>query len=101
MDHNISDVVSCILEHFDESGIAQIATSSELLGQLPTILAMVGLSTNEIGLLALRRLDLAILVSLGAPVISPLRSFGCRNPLEIVKQHKREVASKTTAVKKW
>lgn len=78
-------VVSCILGRFDESGKAQLAASSVLLGLLPTILGMVGSNTTEIGLLALRQPFLAFLLSLGAPVLSPVRSFEYRDPAELLK----------------
>ncbi|KAH7125147.1 hypothetical protein B0J11DRAFT_433685 [Dendryphion nanum] len=83
--YHINSVVSCILAHFDESGKAQLAVSSVLLGILPTILGMVGSNTTEIGLLALRRPIFAILLSLGAPVLSPTRSFEYRSPVEMLK----------------
>lgn len=73
--YHVNNVVSCVLDHFDESGKAQLAAASVLLGLLPTILGMVGSNTVEIGLLALQRPVLAFLLSLGAPVISPIRSF--------------------------
>lgn len=84
-----NNVVSCLLGNFDESGKAQLAVSSVLLGGLLTILGMVGSNTSEMGLLVLRRPFLALLVSYGAPVISPLRSFDYRDPLEILQPQGR------------
>ncbi|USP82138.1 hypothetical protein yc1106_09412 [Curvularia clavata] len=83
--HRINSVVSCILDHVDESGKAQMAAASVLLGILPTILGMVGSNITEVGLLALRQPILAMLLSLGAPVVSPIRSFDYRSPVEILK----------------
>lgn len=82
-------VVSCILENFDEAGKAQLATSSVLLGLMPTVLGMVGSNSKEIGLLVQRHPILATLISVGAPVISPIRSFEYRDPLELLRP-KRE-----------
>ncbi|KAL6415677.1 hypothetical protein AUP68_02243 [Ilyonectria robusta] len=84
-------VVSCILGHFDESGKAQLAAASVLLGLLPTILGMVGSNTTEIGLLALRQPVFAFLLSLGAPVISPIRSFEYRDPFELLQLKKDDI----------
>lgn len=84
-------VVSCILGHFDESGKAQLAAASVLLGLLPTILGMVGSNTTEIGLLALRQPVFAFLLSLGAPVISPIRSFEYRDPFELLQFKKNDI----------
>ncbi|EMD89699.1 hypothetical protein COCC4DRAFT_113968, partial [Bipolaris maydis ATCC 48331] len=83
--HRINDVVSCMLNHIDESGKAQMAAASVLLGILPTILGMVGSNITEVGLLALRQPILSILLSLGAPVVSPIRSFEYRSPAEMLK----------------
>ncbi|EUC46108.1 hypothetical protein COCMIDRAFT_36196 [Bipolaris oryzae ATCC 44560] len=83
--HRINTVVSCMLNHIDESGKAQMAAASVLLGILPTILGMVGSNITEVGLLALRQPILAILLSLGAPVVSPIRSFDYRSPVDILK----------------
>lgn len=83
--YHANNVVSCLLDHFDESGKAQLAVSSVLLGLLPTILGMVGSSTSEIGLLALRRPVLAFLLSFGSPVVSHIRSFEYRDPIEVLQ----------------
>jgi hypothetical protein len=77
--------VSFVLENFNESGKAQLAVSSVLLGLLPTILGIMGSNATGIGILALQRPLFAMLSSFGAPLISSTRSFEYRHPVEMMQ----------------
>lgn len=65
-----------------------MAAGAVVLGLLPTILALAGSSTVELGLLFFRRPILAFLLGIGTPAIMPIRTFDYRDPAEIL--HKRQ-----------
>lgn len=92
-------VVACLLSHATESSKANTAAAAVLLGLLPTTLGIAGSSTNEMGLLALRRPLLAALLAAGAPAVLPLRVLdlaGTNDPvaLLLLEDEKRHRAVK-------
>ncbi|KAI0547950.1 hypothetical protein F4679DRAFT_586060 [Xylaria curta] len=62
-----------------------MAAAAVVLGLLPTTLSLAGCSTAEIGLLALRRPILALLLATGAPSVSPIRAFEYREPFHMLR----------------
>jgi len=81
-----ADVVTCLLDIFDENGKAMLAVSGVLLGLLPTTLSLVGSSNVETGVLALRRPLLACLLALSSPAVSPIRTFEYHSPRELLQR---------------
>lgn len=79
-------MVDCILSNSVESLKANMASAAVLLGVLPTTLGLVGSSTVEAGLLALRRPFLAFLLVAGSPAVSPIRTFEYRSPVELLRK---------------
>lgn len=63
-----------------------MAAGAVVLGLLPTILALAGSNTIELGLLCFRRPLLAFLLGLGTPAIMPIRTFDYRNPAELLQK---------------
>jgi hypothetical protein len=68
----VTPVIDCILNETRKSNMAAAAV---LPGLLPTTLGLVGSTTMEVGLVALRRAFLAFLLAAGAPAVSPIRTF--------------------------
>ncbi|KAI1733655.1 hypothetical protein F4680DRAFT_454718 [Xylaria scruposa] len=62
-----------------------MAAAAVVLGLLPTTLSLAGCNTAEIGLLALRRPILALLLATGAPSVSPIRAFEYREPIHMLR----------------
>ena len=78
-------VVDCIMDRLNEATKSNMAAAAVLLGLLPTTLSLLGSTTTEVGLVALRRPFLAFLLAASAPAVSPTRTFDCadpRSPLE-------------------
>ncbi|KAL8714474.1 MAG: hypothetical protein Q9225_006579 [Loekoesia sp. 1 TL-2023] len=71
----MSKVADCLLNYTPESSKADMAAASVLLGLLPTILSLAGSSTVEVGLVALQRPLLALLLGTASPAVNPLRTF--------------------------
>ncbi|OQE73302.1 hypothetical protein PENNAL_c0089G01266 [Penicillium nalgiovense] len=79
-------MVHCLLSQATESLKANMAAAGVILGLFPTTLCLVGSSTVETGLLALRRPLLSLLLACGAPVVSPIRTFEYRGPIDLVRK---------------
>ena len=79
-------MVHCLLSNVTESLKANMASAAIFLGLLPTTLSLVGPSTVETGLLALRRPLLSLLLASGAPAVSPIRTFEYRLPAELIRK---------------
>ncbi|KAI5920409.1 hypothetical protein F4810DRAFT_436884 [Camillea tinctor] len=79
-------VVACILSAIDEAAKANLASAGVVLGLLPTMLSITGSTTNEVGLIALRRPVLALLLAAGAPSINALRTFEQPEPAQLLLQ---------------
>lgn len=63
-----------------------LAAIGVILGLLPTILSMVGLSVIETGVLALRQHFFAFLLALSSPAALPSRTLDYRNSKELLQQ---------------
>ncbi|KAI1409701.1 hypothetical protein F5Y13DRAFT_203105 [Hypoxylon sp. FL1857] len=77
-------VVACILAAIDEAGKANLATAGVVLGLLPTMLSITSSMTNEVGLVALRRPVLGLLLAAGAPSANALRTFQQPEPAQLL-----------------
>lgn len=66
------------------ANIHVVAAAAVLLGLLPPTLAVVGPTTTEVGLLALRRPVLAMLLGAGTPAVWPTRAFEYKNIAELL-----------------
>lgn len=82
----MSDVAECLLHNTPEVVKANMAAASVLLGLLPTILSLAGSSTVEVGLVALRRPLLALLLGMASPAVNPLRTFEYGTPAKIMSR---------------
>ena len=80
-------VVNCILSSTSEFIKSAMASAQVLLGLTPTMLAVLGPSTEETSLLFVvgRRPFLALCLAVGSPAVFPLRSFENKDSLEILK----------------
>ncbi|KAH8901472.1 hypothetical protein GQ53DRAFT_597400, partial [Thozetella sp. PMI_491] len=81
-----STVINCLLNTVPEYWKANMAAASVLLGVMPTILSIMGSSSMETGLLAMRRPLLSLLLGVGAPSAFPLRAFEYSNPEEMLRK---------------
>ncbi|OGE49894.1 hypothetical protein PENARI_c019G11500 [Penicillium arizonense] len=79
-------MVHCLLSQATESLKANMASAGVILGLLPTTLSLVGSTTVETGLLALRRPFLSLLLACGTPAVSPVRSFEYRDPIDLLRR---------------
>jgi hypothetical protein len=82
----ITPVIDCILGNLNETRKSNMAAASVLLGLLPTTLGLAGSTTMEVGLVALRRPFLALLLAAGAPAVSPIRTFDYVDPKELLQK---------------
>lgn len=80
-------LLDCMLEHTRESIKGDIASGVIALGLTPTILTFLGSNTAETGLLSRRRPLLAFLIALGAPSVSPIKTFDYPDPMVDLEQH--------------
>jgi hypothetical protein len=78
-------VVSCVLGKVTENVKANTGAAAVLLGLLPTVLGLVGSSTEEMGILAQHRPLLAFILALGSPVVSPIRAFEFQDPRKLLQ----------------
>ncbi|KAK5630969.1 hypothetical protein RRF57_006684 [Xylaria bambusicola] len=67
-----------------------MAAAAVALGLLPITLSLVGSSTAEIGLLALRRPILTFFLASGAPAVSSLGVFEYQGPIHMLREGLRE-----------
>jgi hypothetical protein len=82
----ITPVIDCILNNLGETLKSDMAAAAVVLGLLPTTLGLVGSTTMEVGLVALRRPFLAFLLAAGAPAVSPIRTFDYVDPKELLQK---------------
>src|SRR5271156_2495523 len=82
----VTPVIDCILKNLNETRKSNMAAAAVLLGLLPTTLGLVGSTTMEVGLVALRRPLLAFLLAAGAPAVSPIRTFDYVDPKELLQK---------------
>jgi hypothetical protein len=88
-------VVDCVLSNTAESIKANMASANVLLGLLPTILSLLGSTTPELALLSSRRPLLAFLLSIGAPTVSPVRTFMFHDPVAVLREGPKETIRHT------
>lgn len=89
-------VIQCILSNVSEYIKAQGSSAQVLLGVAPTILALMGPSTDEtaVFLLIARRPFLFILLACGSPSVYFDRAFKYTNPDEILADHSSRLQKK-------
>ncbi|EXJ57658.1 uncharacterized protein A1O5_12448 [Cladophialophora psammophila CBS 110553] len=90
----VTPVIDCILENLNETRKSNMAAAAVLLGLLPTTLGLVGSTTVEVGLVALRRPFLAFLLAAGAPAVSPIRTFDYIDTKELLERKPQTVRIK-------
>jgi hypothetical protein len=78
---------NCILQTLTPNITQSIAGASILLGLMPTILSVLGLSVAEMALLHMNRPVLSFLLSLGAPAVYPGRFLIWEDPLRASEPH--------------
>jgi hypothetical protein len=83
----VEPMINCILGNSSEYIKYALSSSQVMLGLTPTIIAILGASSEEVCLLALigRRRFLALLLAAASPSIFTTRSFEYRTPSEILK----------------
>lgn len=81
-------VVNCILSYTSEFIKSAMASAQVLLGLTPTMLAVLGPSTEETSVLFVvgRRPLLALCLAAGCPAVFPMRSFDNSDPVGILKE---------------
>ncbi|KIW24268.1 uncharacterized protein PV07_09995 [Cladophialophora immunda] len=90
----VTPVIDCILENLNETRKSNMAAAAVLLGLLPTTLGLVGSTTVEVGLVALRRPFLSFLLAAGAPAVSPIRTFDYIDTTELLERKPKTVRIK-------
>jgi len=88
-DRSCQITVSCLLSNTDERTKAVLSSANVLLGLIPVILTLMGPSSAECALLALRRPVLALLLAVGSPSKNPIRTIEYRGPVEEIVKEKR------------
>lgn len=83
-------VVNCILGKTAEFVKSNTGSAQVLPGLAPSMLAVLGPSTEETSLLFVvgRRPFLALCIAAGSPAVFPMRSFEPKDPLELLKDRK-------------
>ena len=81
-------VVNCILSYTSEFIKSGMASAQVVLGLTPTMLAVLGPSTEETSVLFVvgRRPLLALCLAAGCPAVFPMRSFDPQDPVGILKE---------------
>ena len=81
-------VVACILSNISPYIASAMGSAQVLLGLTPTMLAVLGPSTEEVSVLFVvgRRPLLALCLAAGTPAVFPMRSFDPKDPLGILKE---------------
>ena len=85
-------MVKCLLGGAGEDLKANMIGAAVVLGLLPTLLGLVGSNTTETGILTQFRPILSILLTIGAPIVNPLRTF--ENPIDPLELLKRRPKSR-------
>jgi len=83
-------VVGCLLEATPQYLMSSMQSAQVLLGLTPTILAILGASTDESATLAVvgKRPLLSLLLACGSPSVYLSRAFEFKDPLEILSKHR-------------
>ena len=87
----VEPVVNCILQYTSNFVQTNMQSAGVLLGIMPSVLSVLGSSTEETALLFViaRRPLLTLLLAAGSPVVVALRPFEYREPVGILRE--REV----------
>ncbi|KAM7195840.1 hypothetical protein V8F33_006489 [Rhypophila sp. PSN 637] len=82
-------VINCILNHTSDYVKNGMTSAQVLLGVMPTVLAILGASTEEMSMLSniARRPLLALLLSAGSPSVYFSRAFEYHDPAVILSDH--------------
>jgi hypothetical protein len=87
-------VFNCLVANTQELIKSDMASSSVVLGLMPTILSLLGTTTPELALLSSRRPLLAFFLSIGSPPVNPIRAFDYHQPIEALKHGKSLLGGK-------
>lgn len=99
----VQPMINCLLENSSEYVKYQMSTSKVLLGITPTIIALLGSSSEEVCFLALvgRRRLLGLLLAMASPSIYTQRAFKYQDPDEIFKERLNKNHVKLSTCSKW
>jgi hypothetical protein len=88
----VQPMINCILENISEYIKYQLSSSQVILGITPTIIALLGTSSEELCFLALigRRRLLGVLIAAASPSIYTERAFKYQEPESILKERLHE-----------
>jgi len=78
----VYDVVQCLLDQTPNFRALEMAVASVILGLTPTLIQSLGTTTVQTSILSLRRPALAFFLSIGSPVVNPLRSTAYMNDVD-------------------
>ena len=81
---------NCMLANVPAAYLSNYQAASVIMGLTPTLLASLGPSVAETSLLSAHRPLLSFLISLGAPVVYPMRVFDFTDPFSLL-QHKQHM----------
>ncbi|KAM7215676.1 hypothetical protein V8F06_008967 [Rhypophila decipiens] len=83
-------VVSCLLDNMPQFIMSNMQSAQVLLGLTPTILAILGASTEESATLAVigQRPFLSLMLACGSPSVYLSRAFEFKDPVEILSKHR-------------
>jgi hypothetical protein len=83
----VQPVIECILNFTSELMKSNMGSAGVVLGLTPTMLAILGSSTEETSLLFViaKRPIFAIILAAGSPAMFPLRTFEHSDPLKLLK----------------
>lgn len=94
-------VINCLLDNTSQYILYQLSSSQVILGLTPTILAILGASSDETALLVVigKRPILSFMLALASPSVFTSRAFDYRNPREILKD--RNGRYRVTVHSRW
>jgi hypothetical protein len=86
-------VVNCILECVSSFIMSDTGSAQVLLGLTPSMLAVLGPSTEETSLLFVigRRPFLALCIAAGSPAVFPMRAFEYKDPIGLLKDREGRI----------
>ncbi|KAK4209272.1 hypothetical protein QBC37DRAFT_391395 [Rhypophila decipiens] len=86
----VQPVVSCLLDSMPQFIMSNMQSAQVFLGLTPTILAILGASTEESATLAVigQRPFLSLMLACGSPSVYLSRAFEFKDPVEILSKHR-------------
>ena len=86
----VQPVVSCLLDHMPQFIMSNMQSAQVLLGLTPTILAILGASTEESATLVVvgQRPFLSLMLALGSPSVYLSRAFEFKDPVEVLSKRR-------------